>query len=383
VKRLIVLLVLLGGGLAAAAFAVPTNAAVVNGSAISQGSLNSDVAAIAKSADYQCYLNSQAYLSSGGGQLPPLTGAGTGQNAGDNPTATTGFVANYLDSEITRVIVQQQADRHHITSTAADLARARTALETQISSIMSEMSQTAEAQNPRYTCSLTGQAPTGAEVLNTMPASFVDQQVQFVANVLALQDDLSGINSSTADLQRYFEAHHSEFDTVCLTVAVYTSEDAASAAAAQVASGTPFSQVVSSAPQGGPQGCMVLSDVVTELPADAQVGSLATGTVSAPIEDNGSWVLLEFTSRAPTSFAKAKASVTRAVGLVQEDVTQAALHAAASHSSVSVNPRYGEWQPSEAGILVPFTPETSNVLNASANEPQVAPAAAPASPISG
>jgi hypothetical protein len=50
-KRFLVLLVVLAGGVAWAAFSVPSNAATVNGSAISQQDLNSDVSAKANSAD--------------------------------------------------------------------------------------------------------------------------------------------------------------------------------------------------------------------------------------------------------------------------------------------------------------------------------------------
>ena len=71
-KRLLVLLIVLAGGVAAAALTVPTNTADMNGSTISQASLNSDLHAISSSPYYQCYLNSQAYLSSSGEQqLPP------------------------------------------------------------------------------------------------------------------------------------------------------------------------------------------------------------------------------------------------------------------------------------------------------------------------
>ena len=54
-----------------------------------------------------------------------------------------------------------------------------------------------------------------------MPASFVDQQVQFVATATALQEDLAGVGSSAADLQGYFDAHSAKFDTVCFSAAVY------------------------------------------------------------------------------------------------------------------------------------------------------------------
>ena len=88
-KRFLVLLVVLAGGVAWAAFSIPSNAATVNGTNISQQDLNSDVSAIANSAYYQCYLNSEEYLSSEGSEeAPPVLGAGTGQYAGDHPTAT-------------------------------------------------------------------------------------------------------------------------------------------------------------------------------------------------------------------------------------------------------------------------------------------------------
>ena len=207
-KRLIVLLVVLAGGVAAAALTVPSNAATVNGSGISQQNLNSDVNAIAGSAEYQCYLNSEEYLSSEGNeQLPPVIGAGTGQYAGDHPTATSAFVANYLETEIGHELVLQLAAERHVSVTAAQEVTARANLTQQISGVMSEILQTQQGQNVRYGCSVTGQALTGTEVLSTLPSSFVDEQVQFLATATALQEDLAGVGSSAADLEAYFDAH--------------------------------------------------------------------------------------------------------------------------------------------------------------------------------
>ena len=74
-KRFIVALIIAAGGLAAAAFTIPKNAATVHGTAVTQNQLNADVTAIAKSPDYQCYLNAQAYLESMGQQITaPVVG---------------------------------------------------------------------------------------------------------------------------------------------------------------------------------------------------------------------------------------------------------------------------------------------------------------------
>jgi hypothetical protein len=75
--------------------------------------------------------------------------------------------------------------------------------------------------------------------------------------------------------------------------------------------------------------------------------------------------------------------VSRAVQALGTKATQAALTAAERHASVSVDPRYGVWAPDQAVISVPFTPETSDILNASANEAPLAPTSATTSPFSG
>lgn len=379
-KWFLVLLIVLAGGVAAAAFLIPSSAADVNGTTISQSDLNSDVSAIANSTYYQCYLNSQEYLSSDGSEeLPPVLGAGTGQYAGDHPTATSAFVASYLETDIGHKLLLQVAAEHHVRVSPADLATARSNLTEQISEVMSDILQTQESANVRFSCSVTGQPLTGEQVLQTLPASFVDAQAQFVAEATALQEDLAGVGSSDADLQNYFATHGEQFDTACLSAAVFSSQSAADAGALEVLGGTPFATVASATASsgGGALGCDILSDLETKLPADADLKSLATGAVSAPIDDNGTYVLLQITSRTPTPYAKAKAAVANVVQQAGSTATQKLLVADERRSSVSVNPQYGVWVPVNASVLTPFSPEPTDVLNASANVPTEPTATAP------
>jgi hypothetical protein len=385
VKRLIVLLIVLGAGIAWAAFSVPTNAAVVNGTAISQQTLNADVAAIAGSADYQCYLNSQEYLSSQGQQqLPPVTGAGKGQNTGDHPTATTAFTANYLDTEIGHQLIAGMAAKRDVTVSDTDLAVARQNLTAQISSVMSQILQTAQGQNPAYSCTVTGRPLTGEEVLSTMPASFVDQQVHFIATASALQEDFAGVGSTAAELERYYAAHQSRFDTVCFDAAIFSSEGAAAGAAAAVAFGTPFSQATTGAAQQGTIPCGIVAGIATQIPASvSDLDSVAVGQASKPIDvgadQSGSgedFLVVSPTKRTPTPFSAAKSAVAAAVQQAGSKATSAALTAAERHASVSVDARYGTWVPATASVFVPFAPARTDVLNPSANEGTVTSAAA-------
>jgi hypothetical protein len=369
VKRLIVLLLVLAGGVVVAALALPTHAAVVNGSSISQQALNADVSAIAGSPYYQCYLNSQAFLgSSGSQQLPPVVGAGKGQNAGEHPTANNAFVATYLSTKVGDQIVLDVAAARHVSVGPAQLADARTSLTQQITGVMTQILQTAQAQNPRYSCSVTGRPVTGEQVLATLPTSFVDQQVQFVATASALQEDLAGVGSSEADLLGYYQRHRAEFDTVCFVPAAFSSQATAQAASAAIASGTPFAQEATKATQTLQQQCTLLVDIAAQLPASANFGSLKPGGVTAPVAVNGTYYLLELTTRTPTPYATAKGSVSQAVQGAGARATQTALTAAERHASVSVDPRYGVWVPVRASVLTPFTPSPSDVLNPAANE---------------
>ena len=136
-KRLIVLLIVLAGALAAAAFAIPSTAASVNGASISQQSVNSDLAAIANSPDYQCYLKAeQAIESNGEEKLPPVEGAGQTDTGGSHPTVSTGFADNYLDTEILHQLILELAAKDHVDPTAKDLSAARASLAAQITEVL-------------------------------------------------------------------------------------------------------------------------------------------------------------------------------------------------------------------------------------------------------
>ncbi len=167
----------------------------------------------------------------------------------------------------------------------------------------------------------------------------------------------------------YFTSHSHAFDTACFTVAEYTSQADAQAAAAQVAAGTPFSQVASQVTGGGPQGCDILYGIAASLPTGSNLQELPLNTVSSPIAVNGNYLLIEITSRTPTSFAKAKPAVQSAAEAAGADKARTAINAAERKATVTVDPRYGAWAPAKAQVLPPTSPPVTDVLNPVANNP--------------
>jgi hypothetical protein len=363
VKRLIVLLIVIAGGLAAAAFVVPSNAATVNGLSISQQQVDSDLNAIAGSAHYQCFLNAeQALATDGESALPSLGGAVPIGEAGSHPTVTAAFAANYLDTAIAHQVVFSLADARHLSVTPGALAAARQELTTQTNGILSEVT------GSKFACTSGGEPLTAKEVLASMPSSFVDANVRFDATYNVLEDDLAGVGSSEADFQRYYANHAADFDKACFTVGAYSSQSDAEAAVAQVTAGTPFSTVVASASGGQSSGkCYILSAVAAGLPPGSNLESLPLNTVSSPIADGSSYLLVEITSRTPTPYATVRTDVQNAVEDAGATKAGTEIDAAEKNAAITVDSRYGQWKATSAHVLPPSSPAKVDVLNPSAN----------------
>jgi hypothetical protein len=363
VKRLILLLIVLAGGLAAAAFAVPSNAASVDGVGIGQNRLSSDLSAIANSSPYECLLNAQQAVGTDGASgLPPIDGAGQSVGSGSHPTITSSFAGTYLDTLIGHQLVFELAAKDHVRVTSADLSTARTQLLAQIKNTLTEVT------GSKFACEA---GTTARAVLASMPSSFVSENVRFDATVTKYAAHLGGIATSTAGLQGYYGAHGSEFDTACFTVAEYTSESAAEAASAQVTAGTPFATVAAGVSGGGPQGCEILSGIASELPA-AQLQSLAVNAVTPPIQSGSSYLLIQITSESPTPFAKARSEVEAAVRSVGDAKAQDVIDRVEKTATISVDQRYGSWVPGQAQVLPPVAPLPADVLNPSVNDSSTA-----------
>lgn len=359
-KRFLVLLVVVAGGLAAASFSVPTNAAVVNGQAISQNQLNADVTAIANSADYPCYFKAEvAVASQGQTVLPPVGGAGQQSAAGPHTTTPTAFVDAYLDTAVGYQIVLQLASQRHLNVTPAELKMGSAQLRGQISTILNQVSASS------FKCNAT----TGDQVLAEMPASFVQHAEQFNATIIALEQNLSGVGPSTSDQRKFFIAHRSAFDNVSFSVATYASLSAAQTAKALLYEGATFASIASKTTGGGPQGTDVLYRITSQLPASADLQGLPLNTSSDPIAVNGEYVLFEITSRSPTPFASVRADVQQAALSVGAAMVQPLLSAAELHAHVALNPRYGVWSATSAVALAPAPPPSTDVRNAGANLP--------------
>ncbi len=374
-KRLLLLLVVLAGAVAAAAFTVPSNAANVNGQTISQSALNSDLAAIAASPEYQCALNAEIVVQSRGqAGLPPVNGVGSG-------TYDSTFVTYWLSRMVDDTLLQQLGARRGVVLTQSQLSSARTEALQSLQTTLNEVAGT------QYQCQVTPSA-----VLASVPSSFSSELIAAQAYNDLLVERSSAGDTTDASLRRYFSAHTSDFDTLCVSGILVQSQSQASQLRSQIEAGASFSQIATansqdaaSAAKGGDLGCFsATSSSYASVKQD--VGSLSIGGVTEPIATSGGgYVLIQLNARDPAQYTSARSAVRAAVRANNQQRAAQLLSATAGKAQVDVNPMYGSWHAATAarGVLPPPSPPTSSVLSPQANQPTYATASGGTSGTSG
>ena len=338
----------------------PSNAAIVNGEALPSSQVNDDLAAISASQGYRCYLNAVAYVRTSGS-------SGLGSISGATPSSySSSFVANWLDQEITDVLVTQ-ANGRATSISPAELSAARADL---IGSMDSTLSQVASTQ---YAC-----RTNAASILGSMPSSFVDRQVAAQAQSESLIVRGGGTSLDTSSLLHYFVAHASSFDSICVSGILAADKATAAALRAQLVAGADFASVAAassldtgSKANGGALGCFA-PGTSNYQSVQTDVGSLASGQISQPLpSQQGQYVLLTVTKRTPTAFPSIESYVRRVVLAADAAKSQGSATRLLRRAEVTVNPLYGAWQRQLGGIGVipPMAPQASLVPAPLLNQP--------------
>lgn len=354
-KLLGALLLAVAALVAAAAFWLPAPAATVNGQAISRQSLDADLSAVASSTGYQCYLGAQLELDGQGtGGLFPVSGAGPATGTGSPPTYSTTFVRYWLSGMEENLLVSQALAARHLSVSGSDLAVGRATLGQQITGVLG----TFEDETG------TSCGTSGGQLLSSLPAAFVAEQVRAEAERDVLAAHEAGYSLSPASLERYYRAHAAAFDTECISYVTFASEADADAALSTIDTGTSITQTGTVTQLG----CGIEA-AITYLPSS--VTTLAVGKVSQPVsEGTGTkYALLVVTNRKPTPFAKAEATVREVLLADGTHRTTALLEAADRQARVTADPRYGRVVPGTIVLEAPASPRAAFVLDPTADVP--------------
>lgn len=345
---------------------ISPNAAVVNGKAISQATLNSTLSDLSSSPAAQCTVLLE-YASS---SAAPSQIVGAGDDTVTQQAA--GFELTNLI--VQRVLTQELARRHGVV-TSEDLADAKADLGVELDQTASQLES--EGQSLPAACSAVKSNP-----LQHLPATVASQ----LFGSLAVQEQLGAavghVDISTPGLERFYHAHSSDFDEVCLAVLFTTSQSAAEAVHAKIVAGQSFGAAVSDpgidpeATQNGQTVCLLPGSVISDFGQQsasviyaAGVGQLLNPIAFTLSSGATDYLVMQMQRRQLVPFSEEETTIREDLLSSAASATEALLHRLVVRADVWINPQYGSWDTRRATPVVaaPPAPAVHDQLNAAAN----------------
>jgi parvulin-like peptidyl-prolyl isomerase len=332
-------------------------AATVNGATITQSQLNSRLSDVVNGKYgqlVQCTLDLEGNL--------PSSVNGVGAN-----TVSTQLASYVLSTSVLEELVSQDLAKRHINVSSSELAAARQDLAAQLDS--------AESSGTTTSCNL-----TGSQLLDRLPSTFSSAQISYLADEEQLAVTLGHVNLGSSGILRYYNAHTSEFDQVCLSViGVDSQSDAQSILGAINSGSSTFAQeakqnslLTQSAQNGGAYPCMLTSTLAGST-IQAPIEALSPGQVSQPISETSSegttlWLLVRMNGKPVESPKQARSQIRQDLISAQNSRVTAEFHRLTSSAKVWIDPRYGTWSQLR-GVQPPVPPPNKYVLSPTAALP--------------
>jgi hypothetical protein len=327
VRRLVALLVvaLLGAGIFG--LSSESSGLNVNGTTVSGQTFRAELTAIAATPAMQCYLtalNPVSFQPGGGSATMAASGAAAWANFRIEGVSITKYVTEHL--------------KYH--ATAQGLAQAKT-------SLIDEMTSAATAK--QYTCPATAEAALAA-----MPLEMQKAQIAGQAASLYLVSKLNTTIPLTAtSMKKYYASHVSDYDTLCVSIAVVPLSNTSAFAKAQAAGESvaalvkKFSVDSTTAKNGGSAGCFPPSNS-SYLSVRSDVGSTPLNqfeTTPQYISDNGTTVALYVapTKRTTTPYAQASSAVLSDLQNSNASSANTEEETILYESAISLDPAFGQW----------------------------------------
>lgn len=361
-RRLLVIVVLLGVAVASASCTTSPPAATVDGSAIAQSTLDTQLSAIATNTDAACVFAAE-FDPSGA----PVAGAG-------QQTVTSAVASAELDNLVLEQLLGRDLADHHRTVTTADVSAARTDLADDVNSSLQSDEES-------------GALPQACASLSANPVPHLPSGYgQGVTRFLALQEQFRAlvghVDISAAGVARYYAAHQSDFEEACLDLVVADTQSAAQTIDAAVGGGESIAAAASGpgadtqiTPSDGQLACQ-LPTVITDTfgsTDSATIYAATTGQLLPPMAwtdpSTGTtyWLVVKVADLAEASLSQVASDIRQQLLSGTDTNADAALTSLIRRARVSVDPMYGSWS-RRAGLTPPAPPPAADVLNPAADE---------------
>jgi parvulin-like peptidyl-prolyl isomerase len=295
------------GLVASACSTVSPDAASVNGESIDRSTFDDQLS---------LYADNEAFLA-----RVSSSGQGAVEGNGDG-TVSADFARQVLQREIVLLVIQQQNAERGATVTPDIEAAAREDVIAQF----------------------------GLEAFDGFPASFQDTLVDQNAQVFLLRAAVAGNALDDSELQAVFEEDPSQFAEVCAAHILVATEEEADEVLARLEGGEDFATVAAevstdsgSAANGGNLGCVARGVTVPEF--EDALFATPEGEISDPVETEFGFHVIEVLQHNDPTFEAAKPLVLQRVLADSNEGFNTVLNGALAAADVTVDPRYGRWNP--------------------------------------
>jgi hypothetical protein len=373
VKRLLLVAVLGALVVGATGCDLSPPAATVDGVTISQSTLNGVLSSEIGDAGAQCAAQIQS------GQTGSAIGIGT-EGDGTTPNAVSSpFAAHELETLVLEQLEVQTLKRHGLVVTGSDVAAAKADYESQLQTQL----QQAQSQSATPTgCPLNSANP----VAKQLPGAFIQSRATSLADQEMFEVAVGHVDVSPAGLRSYYNSHLADVTQWCLNVVVADTPSTAQTLHDQIAAGTSFPTAATAAgadqqvePPGGQLPCEFPSQVVRQVGTTlaATLGALAAGQLSEPIPlptqsatgaSTTYYMVVQMRQRRRVPLATVRNQIRQVILGQHASVVAATLNRLVARAHISVDGRYGSWNPKH-GVTVPTPPPAAFVANAGANVP--------------
>jgi parvulin-like peptidyl-prolyl isomerase len=274
-------------------------------------------------------------------QLQAASG-GNGLSGAGKKTVDPRLAAGWLTAVIYDKLITHEFDKRHLKVSDADTDAARSQLSTQFG-------------NPN--------------VANAFPKWFQERLVGRNARAVALRAALAGVDLSDESVRKYFEAHKADFSQNCLSHILVKTKAEADAVLTRIKGGEDFAAVAKqvsidtgSGAKGGDLGCNPKGVFVPEF--DKAASELPIGQLSDPVQTQYGFHIILVKERKDASFESAREQARASVNAETQGAFRQFLQTAVSSVKVSVDRRYGTFEPPATGqapeVVPPVVPKPNS-----------------------
>ena len=306
-----------------------SDAATVNGSAITKSALEEELRSIASNDKFIKLVESEK----------PVRGARKG-------TFDAAFTAQVLTRQVAFELISEEVRRRKLAITDADLAAARAGAAKQVQ---------------------------GEEVLNGFPKAYQDVLVRRSAEVNALSASLLTEGASPESAARtYYDAHQGEFQQACVSIIRVDSDEKAAEIKGKLDAGEDFGALAKiestdtlSAGRNGEVGCNITPDNQLSAEYSTAVFSQPVGEAGAPVKTPFGTLIIKVTSRSTPPFEQVAGQAREKAIAAAQQPLETWYQDAVAKAKVKIDSKYGKFERSGTNMVV-VPPQAPNATSTTA-----------------